>query len=139
MLFVRILLGLCLAYKRIKCMLLFGNLLDDPRIFQYYLESSYEPNAKILIIFLLKLKPQYDYIYLINSIQKYTRLYTRYNLKNNQIKGRNAITLSSRTMPANNKQSVINLQKLDLLIYKANATENFTQDTSLLDAPSIKI
>ena len=41
-------------------------------------------------------------------------------------------------MPANNKQSVINLQKLDLLIYKADAAENL-KDTNLLDTPSIKI
>ena len=42
-------------------------------------------------------------------------------------------------MPANNKQSVINLQKLYLLIYKANAAKNLVQDTNLLDTPSIKI
>ena len=120
-------------------MLLFGNLLDDPRIFQYYLESSYKPNAKILFIFLLKLKPKYVYIYFIKLIQKYTRLYTRYNFKNNQIKGRNAITLSSRTMPAKNKQSVIKLQKLDLLMYKADAAKILIQSTNLICIPSIKI
>ena len=42
-------------------------------------------------------------------------------------------------MPANNKQSVINLQKLDLLIHKADAAKNLIQDTNLLDTPSIKI
>ena len=42
-------------------------------------------------------------------------------------------------MPANNKQSVINLQKLDFLIYKADAAKNLIQDTNLLDTPSIKI
>ena len=42
-------------------------------------------------------------------------------------------------MPANNKQSVINLQKLDLLIYKADAAKNLIQDINLLDTPSIKI
>ena len=42
-------------------------------------------------------------------------------------------------MPAKNKQSVIKLQKLDLLIYKADAAKNLIQDTNLLDKPSIKI
>ena len=42
-------------------------------------------------------------------------------------------------MPANNKQSVINLQKLDLLLHKAAATKNLIQNTNLLDTPSIRI
>ena len=42
-------------------------------------------------------------------------------------------------MPANNKQSVINLQKLDLLIYKADAAKNLIQNTNILDTSSINI
>ena len=42
-------------------------------------------------------------------------------------------------MPANNKQSVINLQKLDLLMYKSDAAKILTKDINLLDTPSIKI
>ena len=42
-------------------------------------------------------------------------------------------------MLANNKQSVINLQKLDLLIHKADAAKNLMQDTNLLNTPFVKI
>ena len=42
-------------------------------------------------------------------------------------------------MPAKNKQSAIKLQKLDLLIYKANAAEILIQSTNLICIPSIKI
>ena len=42
-------------------------------------------------------------------------------------------------MPANNKQSVINLQKLDLLMYKADAAKILMKDKNLLNIPSIKI
>ena len=42
-------------------------------------------------------------------------------------------------MPANNKQSVINLQKLDLLIHKANAAKILIKSTNLIYIPSIKI
>ena len=42
-------------------------------------------------------------------------------------------------MPANNKQSVINLQKLDLLIYKVDAAKNLIQNTNLLGTHFIKI
>ena len=42
-------------------------------------------------------------------------------------------------MPANNKQSVIKLQKLDLLMYKVDATEILMQSTDLIDTPCIKI
>ena len=76
---------------------------------------------------------------MIKLIQKYTRLYTRYNFKNNQIKGRNAITLRSRIVPAYNKQSAIKLQKLDLLIHKADAAKNLIQSINLINIPSIKI
>ena len=41
-------------------------------------------------------------------------------------------------MPAKNKQSVIKLQKLDLLIYKADAAK-ILKSTNLIDTPSIKI
>ena len=59
--------------------------------------------------------------------------------KNNQIKGRNAITLRSQIVPAYNKQSAIKLQKLNFLRYKANAAKNLTQSINLVDIPSIKI
>ena len=42
-------------------------------------------------------------------------------------------------MPANNKQSVINLQKLDLLTYKANTAKILIQSMNVIDVPSIKI
>ena len=42
-------------------------------------------------------------------------------------------------MPAKNKQSVIKLQKLDLLMYKADAAEILIQNTNLICIPSIKI
>ena len=42
-------------------------------------------------------------------------------------------------MPANNKQSVINLQKLDLLMYKADAAKILMKSTNLICIPSIKI
>ena len=42
-------------------------------------------------------------------------------------------------MPANNKQSVINLQKLDLLIYIADAAKILMKDNNLLDISSIRI
>ena len=42
-------------------------------------------------------------------------------------------------MLAKNKQSVIKLQKLDLLIYKADAAKILIQSTNLIDSPSIKI
>ena len=42
-------------------------------------------------------------------------------------------------MPAKNKQSVIKLQKLDLLIYKADVAENLIQDKNLLNTSFIKI
>ena len=75
---------------------------------------------------------------MIKLIQKYTRLYTRYNFKNNQIKGRNAITLRSQIVLANNKQSIIKLQRVDLLIHKTNAAQNLMQSVNLIDVPFIK-
>ena len=42
-------------------------------------------------------------------------------------------------MPAKNKQSVIKLQKLDLLMYKVHAAKISIQSTNLIDIPSIKI
>ena len=42
-------------------------------------------------------------------------------------------------MPAKNKQSVIKLQKLDLLMYKADAAKILIQSTNLLDISSIKV
>ena len=42
-------------------------------------------------------------------------------------------------MPAKNKQSAIKLQKLDLLMYKVDATEILIQSTNLICIPSIKI
>ena len=42
-------------------------------------------------------------------------------------------------MPAKNKQSVIKLQKLDLLIYKADAAKILIQSTNLIYVPFIKI
>ena len=42
-------------------------------------------------------------------------------------------------MPTKNKQSVIKLQKLGLLMYKADAAKIFTQSTNLIYIPSIKI
>ena len=42
-------------------------------------------------------------------------------------------------MPAKNKQSVIKLQKLDLLMYKADAAKILIQSTNLIHIPSIKI
>ena len=42
-------------------------------------------------------------------------------------------------MPAKNKQSAIKLQKLDLLMYKVDATEILMQSTNLIYTPSIKI
>ena len=42
-------------------------------------------------------------------------------------------------MPANNKQSVIKLQKVDLLIYNIDATKNLIQSVNLIDVPFIKI
>ena len=38
-------------------------------------------------------------------------------------------------MPAKNKQSVIKLQKLDLLIYKAYAAKILVQSMHLVDVP----
>ena len=76
---------------------------------------------------------------MIKLISKYTRLYTRYNFKNNQIKGRKAITLRSQIVPIYNKQLAIKLQKLNLLVYKADATKNLIQSTILIDIPFIKI
>ena len=38
-------------------------------------------------------------------------------------------------MPAKNKQSVIKLQKLDLLMYNADAAKILTQSTNLIDVP----
>ena len=42
-------------------------------------------------------------------------------------------------MPAKNKQSVIKLQKLDLLMYKADTAKILIQSTNLIYTPSIKI
>ena len=42
-------------------------------------------------------------------------------------------------MPAKNKQSVIKLQKLDLLMYKADAAEILIKITNLIRIPSIKV
>ena len=42
-------------------------------------------------------------------------------------------------MPAKNKQSAIKLQKLDLLIYNADAVKILIQSTNLICIPSIKI
>lgn len=42
-------------------------------------------------------------------------------------------------MPAKNKQSAIKLQKLDLLMYKADAAKILTQNTNILDTLYIKI
>ena len=42
-------------------------------------------------------------------------------------------------MPAKNKQSVIKLQKLDLLMYKADAAKILMPSTNLIYIPSIKI
>ena len=42
-------------------------------------------------------------------------------------------------MPAKNKQSVIKLQKLDLLMYKIDAAKILIQSTNLIYIPFIKI
>ena len=42
-------------------------------------------------------------------------------------------------MPAKNKQSAIKLQKLDLLMDKADAAEILIQSTNLIYIPFIKI
>ena len=42
-------------------------------------------------------------------------------------------------MPAKNKQSAIKLQKLDLLMYKADAAKLLIQSTNLICIPFIKI
>ena len=38
-------------------------------------------------------------------------------------------------MPAKNKQSIIKLQKLDLLMYKVDAAKILIQSTNLIDTP----